>query len=556
MTTAVESMLEILRSERVDRIFGNPGTTELPFTDALVGVSDLQYVLGVHEGPVVAMADGYARATRRTSFVNLHVAAGVANGLIGMLNARRSRTPMVVTAGQQDRRHLLQDPMLSGDLVGLARAAAKEVHEVQHVYDLPTVLRRAFARAAEPPAGPVFVSIPMDVLMEDTPVPVLGRSVVHPPAAAGGTDEAAELMAAARRPVIVAGDGVGRDRAMDALVRLAEAWGAPVYHQPMADGVNFPGNHPLFAGMLMPTNADIRRVLEEHDTLLVVGTHAFMPHHYTPEQAVPEKTAVVQLDTDAAEIGRNFPVAAGLVGGLTPTLALLAERLRERVPADEARHRTEEAAGRHTAERERAEREALDAYGAAPLHPAAAAHAVAAGLPEGAVVVEEAITTGMRLRRVLRQDRPGSYVHTVGGGLGWGIGAAVGHRLGDPERPVVAVLGDGCAMFGLQGLWTAARYRVPAAFVVMSNGEYRTLKDTLDHMGSRSSSAGQYVGLDLGLDAEPGPARLDWTAAARFFGVASVRVESAEHLRETVARAGRLDGPLLIEAPILGHDEM
>ena len=162
----------------------------------------------------------------------------------------------------------------------------------------------------------------------------------------------------------------------------------------------------------------------------------------------------------------------------------------------------------------------------------------------------------MRLRRVLRQDRPGSYVHTVGGGLGWGIGAAVGHRLGDPERPVVAVLGDGCAMFGLQGLWTAARYRVPAAFVVMSNGEYRTLKDTLDHMGSRSSSAGRYVGLDLGLDAEPGPARLDWTAAARFFGVASVRVESAEHLRETVARAGRLDGPLLIEAPVLGHDEM
>lgn len=553
MTTAVQSLLEILRSERVDRIFGNPGTTELPFTDALAEAADLQYVLGVHEGPVVAMADGYARATGRPSFANLHVAAGVANGLIGMLNARRSRTPMVVTAGQQDRRHLLQDPMLSGDLVGLARAAAKEAFEVQHGYDLPTVLRRAFARAAEPPAGPVFVSIPMDILLDDAPVPVLGRSTVHPMGAAGGIAAAADLMAAARNPAIVAGDGVGRDGAVDALVAAAEAWGAVVHHQPMADGVNFPGNHPLSAGMLMPTNAAIREALQGHDVLLVVGTHAFMPHHYTAAQPIPEHTAVVQLDTDAAELGRNFPVAAGLVGGLAPTLEALAERLRAAVPADEARSRTEQAAQRHAAQRAGADREALAAYGDAPLDPSAAAHAVAAGLPQDAVVVEEAITTGMRLRRVLRQDRPGSYVHTVGGGLGWGIGAAVGHQLGDPDRPVVAVLGDGCAMFGLQGLWTAARYRVPALFTVMSNGEYRTLKDTLDHMGSRSSAAGRYVGLDLGLAEQAGPDRLDWAAAARFFGIPSVRVGSAEELRDTVARAGTLDGPLLVETPITGH---
>src|SRR6185295_8212343 len=164
--TPIEALLFVLRSEGIDRVFGNPGTTELPFLDAL----DLPYVLGLHEGSVVAMADGYARATRRTAFVSLHVAAGLANGLIGLLNARRSRVPLVVTAGQQDRRHLLADPMLSGDLVGLARAATKSAVEVQHARDLPLLLRRAFAEAVRPPAGPVFLSIPMDLLDEETDV--------------------------------------------------------------------------------------------------------------------------------------------------------------------------------------------------------------------------------------------------------------------------------------------------------------------------------------------------------------------------------------------------
>jgi benzoylformate decarboxylase len=191
--------------------------------------------------------------------------------------------------------------------------------------------------------------------------------------------------------------------------------------------------------------------------------------------------------------------------------------------------------------------DALGRYGSAPLDPRAAAHAIAAGLPPGAVLVEEAITVGMQLRRVLRQDLPGSYVHTVGGGLGWGIGAAVGTRLGRPDRPVVAVLGDGCAMFGLQGLWSAAHYRVPVLFLVMNNGEYRTLKDTLDAAGSRSTAAGRYVGLDLA------PPALDWSAAARLFGVRGLRVDNAAQLRDVVAGAAALDGPLLVDVPVRNH---
>ncbi|MFC7326967.1 thiamine pyrophosphate-binding protein [Marinactinospora rubrisoli] len=544
----IEALLRVLRDERVDRVFGNPGTTELPFTDALADAPDIEYVLGVQEGSVVAMADGYARATGRPAFVSLHVAAGLANGLVGLLNARRSRTPLVVTAGQQDRRHLVRDPMLSGDLVGIARPAVKAAFDVQHAHDLPVLLRRAFALAVRPPAGPVFLSVPMDLLAEDADVALPARSAPPAPGPATGLAEAAGLLAAARAPVVVAGDGVGREGAVAELTAVAEALGAVVYHQPMNDGINFPGSHPLFAGALEPVDAEIRRALDGHDVVLVVGTHAFMAHHYTPADPIPESARVVQIDSDPDEVGRNFPVAAGLVGGLRPTLAALAGRLAGRVPA--AAERT--AAAGERAERRRARlaaevRAAVSARASAPLDPLAAVHTVASALPADAVVVEEAITGGVLLRRVLRQDRPKSYVHTVGGGLGSGIGMAVGTRLGDLRRPVVAVLGDGCTLFGLQGLWSAARYRVPVTFVVLANGEYRTLKETLDRRDGASRRTGRYVGLDLS------PPHLDFRRAAEFFGIASVRVTDAGRLAAAVAAGLASDGPLLVDVPVTGH---
>lgn len=533
------AFLDILRGEGVDRVFGNPGTTELPFLAALSETDDApEYVLGVHEGAVVAMADGYARATARPAFVSLHAAAGLANGLLGLLNARRSRTPLVVTAGQQDRRHLQQDPMLSGDLVALATPAVKAAYDIQHAHDLPLALRRAFALAVRPPAGPVFLSVPTDVFAEDTEVEVPARTPTPPPGPAPGIEHAAALLAGAARPAIVAGDGVGREDALAALVRTAEACGATVHHQPMADCLNFPTTHPLYAGTLPPRHDAIRAALAEHDVLLIAGAHAFTPHQYTPGPALPPDLTVVQLDSDPDEIGRNFPAGAGLVGALAPSLHRLADLVRERVPAHTAKGRTLRAGERHSTARDRTESAARAAWSAAPLAPWAAAHAVAQGLPPGTAVVEEAITVGLLLRRLVRLDRPGSYTHTVGGGLGWGIGAAVGRALGEPGRPVVAVLGDGCTLFGLQGLWSAARQNVPVLFVVMSNGAYRTVQDTYEALGAKGSCPGTELGL------------LDFTRAAAFFGVDAVRAESARQLRELVAGAAELKGPLLVDVPL------
>jgi len=518
----MDALLEILRDEGVTKIFGNPGTTELPLIDALVKAADIEYVLAVQEATAVAMADGYARATGRPAFVNLHIAAGLANGLIGLLNAKRSRTPLVVTAGQQDRRHLLEDPMLAGDLVGLAQAASKQAVEVHHARDLPVVLRRAFALAAQPPAGPVFVSIPMDLLREDEDVEVPARSPITPLGAATMVDQAAAILTGAERPVIVAGDGVGRDGAVAELVELAERLDAVVYHAPMHDRLNFPFTHPLHHGMIPPQNAAVREALTGHDVAFVVGSHAFSPHHYTPGSPIPPDTRVVQLDDDPAELGRNFPVELGMVGGISATLAELAMLAGPPNHADW--------------EKPRARVTGAEPVGA-PLEPAVAARAIADGLPPYAVVLDEAITVGRQLRPLLRLDRPGSFVHTIGGGLGWGFGAAVGTRMAQ-DRPMVAVLGDGCAMFGLQGLWSAARYQVPALFLIMNNGEYRTLKDSL----AESYGPGPHPGIELG--------RRDWTKAAEFFGVAARRVTSDADLRVLVASVGSLTAPLLVDVPL------
>jgi benzoylformate decarboxylase len=276
--------------------------------------------------------------------------------------------------------------------------------------------------------------------------------------------------------------------------------------------------------MLPPRNAGVRNALSGHDIVFVVGCHAFSPHHYTPGSPIPPHTRVVQLDDDPAELGRNFPVELGLTGGIRASLTELVSQVGRR-------------AGPVRAATPLTSRIALsDAPG--PLDSAAAAAAIADGLPADAIVVDEAITVGVQLRPLLRLSQPGSFVHTVGGGLGWGIGAAVGTRMARADRPVVAVLGDGCALFGLQGLWSAARYHVPVLFCVMNNGEYRTLKDTLGEF----YGPGPHPGLDLG--------RMEWSKAALFFGVAARRVGSAEELREVVASVDSLSEPLLVDVPL------
>jgi benzoylformate decarboxylase len=535
---AARRLIELAQSEGVDRVFGNPGTTELPFMDELARVPEFHYYLGLHEGTAVSMADGYARATRRPSFLNLHIAAGLAHGLANMLNARRARTPMVVTVGQQDRRHLIHDPMLGGDLLALAQGAFKDAVEVNQVEDLPTLIRRAFLLSQTAPTGPVMVSIPVDVLEEELDDPLPERTEVRGLGVAEGVEELAEALLSAGAPAIVAGDGVGRAGAVDDLVELAESLGATVFHEPMYDTVDFPATHPLSAGMLPPVDALIREKLSGHDVVFLVGSHAFSAHYYTDATPIPERTQILQLDEDRAELGRNYPAQVALHGGIGPTVRAITGIVSGRCPEAEARI---EAARKVQAE---AAPKSATASDGDRMEPAAAADALVAGLPDGTIMIEEAITTGLEVRRAFAASRPGSYHHSVGGALGWALGAGIGVKMARPDDPVVSVVGDGTAMYTIQGLWSAAHYDIPLVLVVMNNREYAACKRGIDRVVSGGGES--YVGMDL-IDPE-----IDFIALARSLGVEARSAHSPDELSSAVSEALASGAPTLIDAAVVG----
>jgi benzoylformate decarboxylase len=541
MPTGAEVLLEVLRSEGVTHLFGNPGTTELPLIDALAGVDDLRYVLALQEATAVGMADGYAQVTGRPAFLNLHTSAGLGNAIGNLTNAVANRTPLVVTAGQQDRRHIVSDPLLAGDLVGLARPVSKWAHEVRTGDELGTVLRRSFADAAAPPAGPVFVSLPMDLLDAD------GAAPAPPPSSrsfagtvAGGVEELAELLVSAdpSRLAIVIGDE-GATAAAE-VAELAEALGVRVFGSPLYGRQVFPLGHPCWAGALPPAAAAIHATLDGFDRVLLVGGQAFLVYPYTPGSALPAHTELLHLSPSAADVGRTHAVRLGLVGDPAATLRAVLPAVRAGVDASAAAARLDELRAARSAAMTSYAEAATSKYTSAPMAPIAAAHAVVSSLPPGTVVVDEAITTGTHVRGF----HDGPYLFCRGGGLGWGMPAALGASLGRGGEPVVCVVGDGSAMYSPQALWTAAAEGLPVVFCVVNNRQYLILKNALRQRGGPTVATGRYVGMDL---ASP---PVDFLALATSMGVAATLVEKATDVGDALQAALASGGPHLLELPI------
>jgi benzoylformate decarboxylase len=506
-----EAVVEVLRSEGVDRVFGNPGTTELPFLDALVAAGDLPYVLALHEGSLVATADAFARVTRRTAFVSLHVAAGLANGLIGMLNARRSRTPLVVTAGQQDRRHLLQEPMLGGDLVGLAAAASKSAVEVTRVEDVVPVLRRAFALASTPPAGPVFVSLPMDDFEQTAAAGttqllarrLAGRSVPAPVE----LHALAKRLTAARNPVLVVGAGLdAAPGGLEAGVALAERQNLAAWLAPNTSRVGFPTDHPNFRGNLPAGIAWLSESLAGHDLILVAGAPVFQYYPYAPGNYLPPGAELVAIvdDPDAAA---RAPVGDALVAD--PALALrglleLLPQTNRPAPVPLAPLKIPPAVDTLTAA------QVYDIVG--PL------------FGHNGIVVTESMNGAAAMWDRMTFRRSGSFFFCAAGGLGFAVPGAVGAQLAQPERPVLAVSGDGSAQYGIQGLYTAANRRLPVTFLILVNREYGILKGFGDYLTTTG-----VPGLDLDY--------LDYEALAKGYGIPAVRTGRPDELAVAVKQA-------------------
>jgi benzoylformate decarboxylase len=318
-------LLEVLRSEGAQFVFGNPGTTELPLIDALVDAPDISYVWALQEASAVAMADGYAQAARRPGVLNLHTAGGLGHGFGNLLNASVSGTPLVVTAGQQDSRHTLTDPLLYGDLVSIAAPAVKWAQEVTHPDQIPILVRRAFHDCQTAPTGPVFLSLPMDVMEAMTAVDIGTVSTIDRSAVAGSLDRLAEYLAAIPpgKLAVIAGDEISASNAAAETVLLADALAAPVYGSSWPAHIPFPTAHPLWMGNLPTKATEIARKLQYYDAVFALGGKSLITVLYTEGSAVPSGMQIFQLSADARDLGRTYPTKLALVGDIRASLRAL-----------------------------------------------------------------------------------------------------------------------------------------------------------------------------------------------------------------------------------------
>ena len=545
------ALCEQLLAEGIRYVFGNPGTVEQGFLDALTSYPVLQYICALQETVAVGIADGYARATRQPAVVQLHTGVGLGNGIGMLYQAKRGYAPLVVLAGDSGVRYEAMDAQMAADLVGMASPVTKWAGRVTHPASLLRMVRRAIKIATTPPTGPVFLALPMDVLdapnSEDvvSATPLATRTVPEPAL----ITQAARLLAGATRPIIIVGDGVAFSAAQPELARVAEAWGAPVWAADSSE-VNLSNDHPHFRGLLGHMFAkDSQPITMQADAVLICGTYVFPEVFPTLSNAFAPHARVVHIDLDTDAIAKNFPVDLGLVSDPKLTLARLAESLEQEMSSAQeqsARERSRQLGTEQRLERESQRRADQARRDSMPM-PASRFMAELADLvPDDVIVFDEALTTSPNLVRYLPPTRPGAYFQTRGGSLGVGIPGALGLKLANPERTVFGFTGDGGAMYTIQALWTAAHYQIGAKLVVCNNRSYRILKDNIrQYWRERGVPEHEFpASFDLGSP------DLRFDRIAESLGVPAARVETGAQVRPAISRALETDGPFLIDVVI------
>ena len=543
------AFLELLKQEGVEILFGNPGTTELPLMDALAVENELRYVLALQEASVIGMADGYAQASGKLAVVNLHVTPGLGNAMGMLYDAQKAGSPILVTAGQHDQDFNTTEPILWADLPPIARPFVKWSAEVHRLADLPRLLHRAAKTALAPPTGPVFLSLPGDILKAEGEVDLLAppRVAAQLRGDPAAVKHAATVLAEAKRPLIVAGDAVARSKAHAELIELAELIGAPVYSELVPSTASFPASHPLFRGAMTRMQGPIRKILEQYDVLFSVGGDLFTLSLPSDIEPMPDGLALIHLDTDPWELGKNYPPQVAILGDPKTTLPDITDSVRKAMSSGTrgaARERLDAAKAATIAERDALKVKARELAGQSPVQPLALLNAIGEMLPKDTVIIDETISSGAGIRSLIRSDDPQSFYGLRGGGIGWGLPAALGVKLALPQRPVLALVGDGSAMYTCQALWTAAHERIAAVFVILNNSSYRILKQRLVAQRGLAAQVDRFVGMELN---DP---TIDYVGLARSLGVAAERATTVHDATNLIARGLKSDAPLLIDVPV------
>jgi benzoylformate decarboxylase len=546
--TGRSAFLALLKDEGITHLFGNPGTTELPIMHALKDHPDLTYVMAMQESLVVAIADGYSRASGRLVACNVHVAPGLGNAMGSLFNASFTGTPMILTAGQQEQGHGLTEPVLYGPLVQMAEPLVKWAVEVTRLEDLPRIVRRAAKIATTPPTGPVFISLPGDILNAEAGIE-LGRSTrvdtrVKP------SDEALQALVArilkAQNPVIIAGDEIVKSDALQEAASLAESLGCPAYQCSTPYSAQFLSESPCFMGALSRLQKQVREVLSPYDLMIVLGADPLRMSVYSEVDPKPEDLPMVQVGLVDWDLAKNYGAEIALKADVKETLRVLIPALRAAGGAAlDARAKQGIAAlasKNWTARRKSLVEQISRSRDRSPIDPDWLALQIVEAMPDNAILVDEGLTSSRQITALRpHRDRYG-YHALASGGIGWGLPASVGVSLANPDRPVVCFSGDGSAMYSIQALWTAAHHQLPLTFVIANNGGYRIIKQRLlafhgdDH----------YVGMDF---IDP---KVDFVGLAKSLGLEAMRIANPGDLKSALTSAFGRPGAKLIEVMVDG----
>jgi benzoylformate decarboxylase len=493
------------------------------------------------------MADGYAQASGKPAFVNLHTSGGLGHGMGSIMNAKIARTPMVITAGQQDLRHILADPLLAADLTGMAQPVAKWCFEPNSLDDLPLILRRAFHSCMSPPRGPVFLSLPMNILDEVGSPPVLPASRIELSSVGAGIDELASALLRFGRSqtVIVAGNDIAEAGLGKAIARVARLLGAPVYGASWPSVNNYSSIDPFWRGSLPTTAKGISDILTRFDCLLGLGGKSLVSIVYTMRDPIPESIEFYHISEDANDLGYNDAPKLGIFGNVRATLEALAKELEPRVSPATVKENIEHAEAQKKELWLQLTHRADAALGeSGRIRAIVAAREILKPLPDGFLLVDEAPCANQFTHLMHRSTGGRQYFHNRGGALGWGMPASVGVSLARDHAPVLCLVGDGSAMYSPQALWSAVHENVPVVFVVLNNLEYGILKNFMLGQSDYNARRHGFLAMDI---CDP---QIDFQSLAKSMGVDSAFVESPHDISMAVEAALKTQKPYLVEIPV------
>src|SRR5580700_4222014 len=518
MSTVRKITYQLLRDLGMTVIFGNPGSTELPFLRDLP--PDFQYVLGLHERSAAGMALGYAMARGKAAFVNLHSIASAGNGLSALIDAFYCHAPLVVTTGQQDRRQVLAEPFLVSRAVEVVKPYVKWAYEPLRAEDVPAAIARGYYLAMQPPRGPVFISIPMDDWTHECQNLSVRKvsPIVEPDSPALG--EVVRALNSSVNPAFVVGSQIEEDHAWNEVVALAEHLNADVYQQPIPPRWTFPRTHRLFRGGLLPAQQPLADQLADYDMVLVLGAPVFLYYAYVPGSVIKPGTRLFQITNSPLDAAAAL--AGSSIGG---NLSVAAKYLRSQATVKKPR----------TTPRRIEPAEPEPKY---PITPAYLFSVLNRVMPRNAVISEECPSSKGDLDRYLMLDEPGSFYSVPNGILGFGLPAAVGIQMAHSDRRVVCPIGDGSIQYSIQTLWTAAQQSLPVVILVLRNADYSALKAFCDF-----TQVGRNVaGMDL-----PG---IDVVKIAQGYGVNADEVDRPEALEPALRAAFASQEPRLISVKV------